>query len=187
MMTDMTSEHQMLERVKASDPIGQKHLYHTFYVQMFRICLRYATDRNEAEDILQDGFVKVFRDIHQFRSEGPLGAWIRKIMVNTALSHLRRKKDFVVSVPDFQALEGVQITQPTFDSNLDAEKLLKLLQKLPDGYRAVFNLYAIDGFTHEEIATQLNISVGTSKSQLFKARDFIKKMLNKEKFIIDGE
>jgi RNA polymerase sigma factor (sigma-70 family) len=185
--SEQNSELQLIERVKAADPIGQKQLYHAFAAQMFRICLRYANDRNEAEDILQDGFVKVFRDIGQFRAEGPLGAWIRKIMVNTALSHLRRKKDLIVSVPDYQGMETFQPLMPQFDSNMDAETLLRYLQKLPDGYRAVFNLYAIDGFTHEEIAEKLHISIGTSKSQLFKARDYIKKMLEREKFTVDGE
>jgi RNA polymerase sigma factor (sigma-70 family) len=185
--SEHNSELQLIERVKASDPIGQKQLYHAFSAQMFRICLRYANDRNEAEDILQDGFVKVFRDISQFRAEGPLGAWIRRIMVNTALSHLRRKKDLIISVPDYQGMENYQTQMPQFDSNMDAEMLLRYLTRLPDGYRAVFNMYAIDGFTHEEIAEKLNISIGTSKSQLFKARDYIKKMLEREKYIHNGE
>ncbi len=187
-MTDKTSEIQMIDRVKANDPIGQKQLYQQFAVQMFRICLRYATDKSEAEDILQDGFVKVFRDISQFRGEGPLGAWIRRIMVNTALSHLRKKKQFISTVPDMLHLDGIlNPLTPNYESNLDTETLLKYLQQLPDGYRAVFNLYAIDGYSHEEIAEKLNISIGTSKSQLFKAREYIKRMLIKAQYTTHGE
>jgi RNA polymerase sigma-70 factor (ECF subfamily) len=188
MILDKASELKMIERVKQNDPIGQRQLYEQFSVQMFRICLRYTTDRNEAEDVLQDGFIKVFRDIAQFRGEGPLGAWIRRIMVNTALSHLRKKKQFITNVPDFEHLEGNDhALMPSFDSNIDAETLMRHLQNLPDGYRAVFNLYAIDGYTHEEIAEQLNISIGTSKSQLFKARDYIKRMLIKVNYTVDGK
>jgi RNA polymerase sigma factor (sigma-70 family) len=186
-MAGKITEHQLIEGVKGLDPARQKELYDLFSAQMFRICLRYAHDRAEAEDMLQDGFVKVFRDIGQFRGDGPLGAWIRRIMVNTALSHLRKKKNLIVNVPDYQVFESNSIEQPVFDSNIDAEKLLGFLQTLPLGYRTVFNLYAIEGYTHEEIADKLSISIGTSKSQLFKARDFIKKMLEREKYIIDGE
>jgi RNA polymerase sigma factor (sigma-70 family) len=185
--TEHTSEEQLIEQVKSGNQASQKQLYQTYSVQMFRICLRYSKDRSEAEDFLQDGFVKVFRDINQFRGDGPLGAWIRKIMVNTALSHIRKKKNFIVQVPDYQSLESLQSETPIIDSTLDAAILVEYLQQLPDGYRTVFNLYAIDGFTHEEIAEKLHISIGTSKSQLFKAREYIKKMLERVKYNVDGK
>ena len=100
-------------------------------------------------------------------------------MVNTALSHLRRQRDFLRDTADFSPYENRFRTDEDFASNLDAQTLLKYLQKLPPGYRTVFNLYAIYGFSHEEIAEQLGISIGTSKSQLFKAREYLKKMLDK--------
>lgn len=129
--------------------------------------------------MLQDGFVRVYRDMAQFRGEGALGGWIRRIMVNTALSHLRKQKDFVKDVPDFAVFEAKFHTEEDFASNLDAQTLMGYLQELPPGYRTVFNLYAIEGFSHEEIADQLGISIGTSKSQLFKAREYLKKILDK--------
>ena len=147
---------------------------------MFRVLLRYARDRAEAEDLLQDGFIRVYRDMNQFRSEGALGGWIRRIMINNALSHLRRQKDFLKDTADFTPFENMFSTDEDFAGTMDAENMMKLLQKLPNGYRTVFNLYAIEGFSHEEIATQLGISIGTSKSQLFKAREFFKKILPKE-------
>mgnify|MGYP003377308892 CR=1 FL=1 len=115
----------------------------------------------------------------QFGGDGALGGWIRRIMVNTALSHLRRQRDFLRDTSDFTPFENKFHTDEDFASNLDAETLLTYLQRLPPGYRAVFNLYAIDGFSHEEIAEQLGISIGTSKSQLFKAREFLKRILDK--------
>jgi RNA polymerase sigma factor (sigma-70 family) len=173
------SDQELVAGVLKGNPKHQAAMYHQFEVQMFRVLLRFSKDKPEAEDMLQDGFVRVFRDIGQFRSEGPLGAWIRKIMVNTALSHLRKQKDFVIDTPDFNFLENVIRTDEDFGSALDVEMLTKSLQKLPPGYRAVFNMYAVEGFTHEEIANQLGITIGTSKSQLFKARDFLKKTIDK--------
>jgi len=146
---------------------------------MFRVVLRFARDRSEAEDMLQDGFIRVFRDMAQFRGEGALGGWIRRIMVNTALSHLRKQRDFLRDTPDYSPFENSLRTEEDFAANLDAETLLGYLQRLPPGYRAVFNLYVIEGFSHEEIAQQLGISVGTSKSQLFKAREYLKRIVDK--------
>jgi RNA polymerase sigma factor (sigma-70 family) len=173
------SDQELVSGILQSSTVHQAALYRQYSVPMFRVLLRYAKDRSEAEDMMQDGFVRVYRDMGQFRGEGALGGWIRRIMVNTALSHLRKQRDFVRDVPDFNAFESKFHTEEDFASNLDAQTLLGYLQKLPPGYRTVFNLYAIEGHTHEEIAEQLGISIGTSKSQLFKAREYLKKMLDK--------
>jgi len=173
------SDQELVSGVLQGSSVHQTALYRQFSVPMFRVLLRYAKDKSEAEDMLQDGFVRVYRDMGQFRGDGALGGWIRRIMVNTALSHLRKQRDFVRDVPDFNIFESKFHTEEDFASNLDAQTLLSYLQKLPPGYRTVFNFYAIEGFSHEEIAEQLGISIGTSKSQLFKAREFLKKILNK--------
>jgi len=173
------SDTELIEGVLKGSPAHQGALYKQYSVPMFRVLLRFARNRQEAEDMLQEAFVRVFRDMAQFRSEGALGAWIRRIMVNTALSHLRRQKDFLRDTGDFSPFENRLRTDEDFAANLDAETLMKSLQKLPPGYRAVFNLYAIEGYSHEEIAEQLGITTGTSKSQLFKARDFLKKTLDR--------
>jgi RNA polymerase sigma-70 factor (ECF subfamily) len=175
----LSNDQELVSGVLRGSPAHQTALYRQYSVPMFRVLLRFARDKSEAEDMLQDGFVRVFRDMSQFRGEGALGGWIRRIMVNTALSHLRKQRDFVRDVPDFNVFESKFHTEEDFASNLDAETLMKYLQRLPPGYRAVFNLYAIEGFSHEEIAEQLGISIGTSKSQLFKAREFLKKILDK--------
>ena len=170
---------ELVNGVLRGSPAHQAALYRQYSVPMFRVVLRFARDNPEAEDMLQEGFIRVFRDMAQFRGEGALGGWIRRIMVNTALSHLRRQRDFLRDTADFTPYENRMRTDEDFVAALDAEALLKVLQKLPPGYRAVFNLYAIDGFSHEEIAEQLGISIGTSKSQLFKAREYLKRMLDK--------
>lgn len=173
------SDQELVSGILRGSPAHQLALYKQYSVPMFRVLLRFSRDKSEAEDMLQDGFVRVFRDIAQYRGEGALGGWIRRIMVNTALSHLRKQKDFVKDVPDFAPYEAKFHTDEDFASQLDAQTLMGYLQKLPPGYRAVFNLYAVDGYSHEEIAEQLNITVGTSKSQLFKAREYIKKIIDK--------
>lgn len=173
------NDQELVSGVLRGSPSHQTALYRQFSVPMFRVLLRFARDKAEAEDMLQDGFIRVYRDMAQFRGDGALGGWIRRIMVNTALSHLRKQRDFIRDTSDFSPFENRLRTEEDFAANLDAETLMKYLQKLPPGYRAVFNLYAIDGFSHEEIAEQLGISIGTSKSQLFKAREYLKKMLDK--------
>jgi RNA polymerase sigma factor (sigma-70 family) len=173
------NDQELVSGVLRGSPAHQSALYRQYSVPMFRVLLRFARDKAEAEDMLQDGFIRVFRDMAQFRGEGALGGWIRRIMVNTALSHLRKQRDFIRDTADFSPFENRLRTEEDFAANLDAETLMKYLQKLPPGYRAVFNLYAVDGFSHEEIAEQLGISIGTSKSQLFKAREYLKKMLDK--------
>ena len=177
------TDQELVAGVLRGSPKHQTALYQQYNVAMFRVLLRFAKDRAEAEDMLQDGFVRVFRDFTQFRGDGALGGWIRRIMVNTALSHLRKQRDFLHNTADFLPFENYFRTDEDFASALDAETLTKSIQKLPPGYRSVFNLYAIEGFTHEEIAEQLGFTVGTSKSQLFKAREFLKRTIDKS-FIV---
>ena len=173
------TDQELVNGVLRGNPVHQAALYKQYSIPMFRVVMRFARDRAEAEDMLQEGFIRVYRDMTQFRGEGALGGWIRRIMVNTALSHLRRQRDFLRDTADFSPFENRFRTDEDFASQLDAETLLKYLQQLPPGYRAVFNLYAIEGFSHEEIAEQLGISIGTSKSQLFKAREYLKRILDK--------
>ncbi len=157
-------------------PSAQRNLYEQYKVPMFRICLRYAQDRSEAQDMLQDGFIKVFTDLHQFKFNGALGGWIRKVMVNTALQHLRRKKDLFVDT-DIGHLANKYQTGEVIISNINAKALTKLVQELPTGYRTVFNMFVIEGYSHSEIAEHLGITVSTSKTQLFKAKSQLRKML----------
>ena len=152
------------------DPHYQRDLYHKYRVEMFSMCLRYAKNRAEAEDFLQDGFMQVFRDLHQFdAAKGSLQGWVRKVIVNKILQHLRKKKlQFAnADVADFADLVPVD---ESIIAMLSAKEITQLIQQLPEGYRVVFNLFMVEGYSHQEIAERLGISENTSKSQLRKAR-----------------
>ncbi len=135
---------------------------------MFAVCLRYARHRAEAEDLLQEGFIRVFDKLHAFRLEGSLEGWIRRIMVHSCINHLRKRsvRNEVLGTGNIQERSEA----PLAPGNLGQEELMALVQQLPDGYRMVFNLFAIEGYEHAEIAEMLGCSEGTSRSQLSKAR-----------------
>lgn len=153
----------------------QEELYRRFSPRMYAVCLRYAGYAEEAEDILQEGFVKVFKKLGSFRGEGSFEGWIRRIFVNTAIEHFRRKRYLQpVTEKEENTIEGKYL------SALDglAEKdILALVQQLSPGYRTVFNMYVIEGYSHKEIADMLNISEGTSKSQLSRAKVILQDMV----------
>jgi RNA polymerase sigma factor (sigma-70 family) len=154
---------------------AQRQLYDTFSSKMYSICYRYVKDPMEAEDILITAFMKVFDKIEQFKSEGSFEGWIRRIVVNEALTYLRRNRSMYLETELEQADREPDYSK--LSDHLEAEDLLNMIKELPTGYRIVFNLYAIDGYSHKEIADQLNISENTSKSQLSRARVYLQKML----------
>jgi RNA polymerase sigma factor (sigma-70 family) len=172
------------------DRTAQKKLYERFCSKMFAVCLRYSSGREEAEDTLQEGFMKVFNNLVNFKSEGSLEGWIRRILVNTALEKFRKKKIQFVSMNSSLNGNGLNghsngqahhepVTTSDAIGHMEMKELLGLIQKLPPGCRTVFNLYVIDGFKHKEIAEQLGISEGTSKSNLSDARAMLQKALKK--------
>ena len=153
----------------------QEELYRRFSPRMYAVCLRYAGNAEEAEDILQEGFIKIFKKLDSFRSEGSFEGWVRRIFVNTAIEHFRRKRYLMpVTEKEENTIEG------NYVSVLDelAEKdILALVQELSPGYRTVFNMYVVEGYTHKEIADMLGISEGTSKSQLSRAKVILQDMV----------
>ncbi len=152
---------------------AQTELYRLFSRKMYGICLRYAKDTANAEDILQEGFVRVFTKIKQFEFKGSFEGWMRRIMVNTALEKFR-KNDRLYPVEDLSAYESMEYTEETL-SSISADELMEMIQSLPPRYRMVFNLYAIEGYTHIEIGEMMNITEGTSKSNLSRARMILQK------------
>ncbi len=148
--------------------LAQNELYKKFAPKMYAICVRYSKDSTEAEDVLQDGFVKVFQNIQNFKNEGSFEGWVRKIMVNTALEKFRKKNHLYPVGEIFEYAKDMK--HEDVEHNIHAEELMKVVNKLSPGYRMVFNLYAIEGYSHKEIGDQLGISEGTSKSQLARAR-----------------
>ncbi|HTN37737.1 MAG TPA: RNA polymerase sigma factor [Arachidicoccus sp.] len=167
----------LIERCKENNAKAQKSLYQLFAGKMFAICLRYAKDHMAAEDILQTGFVKIFSSIGKFRSEGSFEGWLRRIMVNTAIEHYRYSVKLQQTAEITNEVEAS--TGETVLSELALEDLLQLIARLPDGYRIVFNMYVIEGFSHKEIAIKLGISEGGSKSQLSRAKQMLKTALIK--------
>ncbi len=156
-------------------PKFQKLLYSTYAPKLFGICIRYAKDHHQAEDILQEGFIKIYKNIAKFRGDGSFEGWIKRIVVNTAIEHYRKS----VSMYPILEVENSfvpQVSEKVVES-LAAEDLMKLVQQLAKGYRTIFNLYAIEGYSHREISQLLGISEGTSKSQLARARYILQKMI----------
>jgi len=143
------------------------------------LCLRYMPTREDAEDVLQEGFVQVFRDLHQFDPErGSLKTWMSRIMVNTALQHLRKQKSIFETV-ETSTLSELHAVEDDIFAELSTQELMQLVQELPLGYRVVFNMYVVEGYTHNDIAKHLDISPNTSKSQLFKAKALLRKKVKK--------
>ena len=171
----MTDE-QMVQGCIQKNTIVQKYLYEKFAYDMMGVCLRYADNREEAEDVLQNGFIIVFQNIESFKGTGPLGGWIRKIMVNTALTNIRKNKKLKRNII-FENIEFMLPSSNHIYENLVAKDLLKIIQTLPTGFRTVFNLYAIEGYTHKEIGDMLGISEGTSKSQYSRAKTYLQKLI----------
>jgi len=176
----MNSE-SFLEGCRLNDRKAQEMLYRSFSSKMMAVCLRYASSQFEAEDILQMGFIKVFKNINQFANKGSLEGWVRRIMVNTAIEFSRKS----VILQDIDAVnESTIIDSQLFEINeLEVKDLLKMIQELAPGYRLVFNMYAIEGFSHKEIARALDISESASKSQLFRARMRLQEKIK----IMEGE
>jgi len=155
----------------------QEELYRRFSPRMYAVCLRYAGNAEEAEDILQEGFIKIFKKLDSFRSEGSFEGWVRRIFVNTAIEHFRRKR-YLMPVTDKEenTIEGKYLS--VLD-DLAARDIMALVQELSPGYRTVFNMYVVEGYTHKEIADMLGISEGTSKSQLSRAKVILQDMVKK--------
>jgi RNA polymerase sigma factor (sigma-70 family) len=173
----MLSENELIEGCRKGNRASQKALYDQYCRKMLVVCLRYSKTTAEAEDILQEGFVKVFNAIKDFRQESKLETWITRIMVNTALN-IQRRKLYLYPMVDVEEL-NLPDTEVSV-SGIHFSQLLEMIQTLPHGCQIVFNLFAIEGFSHKEIAEQLGISEGTSKSQFARAKSLMQAKLLKE-------
>lgn len=170
-----TSEAQLVRALQKGDTKAQRHLYEKYSARLLAVCVRYINDKMEAEDVMIEGFMRIFEKIDQFKSEGSFEGWMRRLMTNEALMYLRTKRHIEI---DIDAPEAQQLSNYDWaDANLEADDLMAIIGKLPTGYRTVFNLYAIEGFSHAEIAEQLGITESTSKSQLHRARALLQEMV----------
>ena len=169
---------ELVKRCKAAERKAQELLYKQFASKMLAVCFRYATDRMEAEDMLQNGFIKVFQKIADYRGEGSFEGWIRRIMVHSSIEYYR-KHHKMMQLVDIEEAGNELSVNPLATARLEAKDLLLLIQQLAPGYRIVFNLYAIEGYSHKEIAAIAGISEGASKSQLSRARSVLKEQIIK--------
>jgi RNA polymerase sigma factor (sigma-70 family) len=169
----VTNLEETIKKCASGDRKAQTTLYNQFASKMYGVCLNYSKDAAEAEDNLQDGFIRVFTKISQFGFKGSFEGWMRRIMVNTSLEKFR-KHNHLYPVEDMMVFENVQHPEETL-SSISADDLLKIIQELPPRYRMVFNLYAIEGYSHQEIAKLMEINEGTSKSNLSRARVILQK------------
>jgi RNA polymerase sigma factor (sigma-70 family) len=170
----------------ANNIVAKKTLYDIYVSKMFMICMRYADNREDAEDILHDAFIKIFDNLSRFRGEGSLEGWIRRIVTTTAIKHYQKKNPiYPVTTIESAEIEEEEGFLEKLSAHYSMNDLLQLIQSLAPRYRMVFNLYVIDGYSHQQIAQTLNISEGTSKSQLSRAREILKnKILEMQKLNI---
>lgn len=173
LIKNSTDKQLLIKGCIKNDPKSQRLLYDRFAGKMYAICLRYIKDEASAEDVLVKGFTKIFEKIKQYKGDGSFEGWMRRIMVNESLQYIRKNKNMHLTV-DIETAHHIMDFE-VIESQIAAEDLLKIIGQLPDGYRTTFNLYAIEGYSHQEIAEMLDISINTSKSQLSRARALLRK------------
>lgn len=172
---------KIIKSCKKGDIRAQEELYRLFASKLFAVSLKYSRNYTEAEDNLQESFITIFKKIHQYDHKGSFEGWLKRITMNTALQTYRKQNVFrIVDEENIKETEEVEIVE----EEVKLDFLLKIIQELPDRYRLVFNLYVLDGYSHKEIAKMLNISVGTSKSNLARARQKLKERLEESQRLI---
>ena len=167
------SLNQLIENCKINDTKAQSELYKLFSSKLFSVCLKYSRNYAEAEDNLQDAFLTIFKKIDQYKNKGSFEGWLKRVTINTVLQQYRNQKVF--DIVNENNIEEVDIE--TEEDTLSIDYLLKIIQELPDRYRLVFNLYVLDGYSHKDIAEMLDINIGTSKSNLARARQILKQTI----------
>jgi RNA polymerase sigma-70 factor (ECF subfamily) len=176
------TEEAILQGCLKNNAAAQKALYQKYSAKMLVVCYRYGHNREDAEDMLQEGFIKVFSQIHTFENRGALEGWIRRIIVHTCINHLKKNKRFNESV-DLIHANSIQVREDAIPSIIQAKEVVECIRMLPIGYRTVLNLYAIEGFSHKEISTMLDIEESTSRSQYTRAKAMLEDILIKKNII----
>ncbi|RYF86813.1 MAG: RNA polymerase sigma factor [Chitinophagaceae bacterium] len=176
------TEEALLQGCIKNNAAAQKELYDRYSHKMFAVCYRYAHNREDAEDMLQEGFIKVFSQIHKFENRGALEGWIRRITIHTCINILKKNKRFNESV-DLIHATALQVREESIPSIVQAKEVVECIRMLPIGYRTVLNLYAIEGFSHKEIAAILDVEESTSRSQYTRAKAMLEDILVKKNII----
>mgnify|MGYP000850489525 CR=1 FL=1 len=170
------NEQQLIQACIDNDPRAQKELFNTYAPKLLGVCARYCQNMEDAKDALHEGFIKVFRQLQKFKGDSKLETWMTRIMIYTAIDHFKKSIKYKLFEKDADVYATANMSEEQFEiekDKVDINKLYASIQELPDGYRMVFSLYAIDEFSHKQIAEKLGISVGTSKSQLARARKML--------------
>lgn len=173
------TEEAILQGCIKNNPAAQKALYQKYSAKMLVVCYRYAHNREDAEDMLQEGFIKIFYQIHTFENRGALEGWIRRIIVHTCINHLKKNKRFNESV-DLIHASSMQVREESIPSIIQAKEVVECIRLLPLGYRTVLNLYAIEGYSHREISNMLDIEESTSRSQYTRAKAMLEDILTRK-------
>ena len=182
----------IIEGCKKGKRKYQKQLFEKFYGKMMGVCLRYARDEDEAQDMVQNGFIKIFDKLDVYNFTGSFEGWVRRIMVNTAIDLIRKNKNNTYSIEEESTIrnetdeDGIVLEEELDELNLKARKAIEAINKLSTAYKLVFNLYVVEGYTHKEIADYLKISEGTSKSNLAKAKQKLRAIRSSESVIYNG-
>lgn len=180
---DFMTEEAILSGCLQNDAGAQRELYARYSPKMLSVCYRFAHNREDAEDMLQEGFIKVFSQVHTFQNKGAFEGWIRRIMVHTCINHLKKNKKFNESVDIIHA-NGIQVREESVPSIVQAKQIVECIRLLPVGYRTVLNLYAIEGYSHKEIAGMLDVEESTSRSQYTRAKQMLEDILIKKNIIL---
>ncbi|MHA4808394.1 RNA polymerase sigma factor [Flavitalea flava] len=176
------TEDSILQGCLKNQAAAQRELYNRYSPKMLAVCYRFAHNREDAEDMLQEGFIKVFSQIHTFLNKGAFEGWIRRIIVHTCINNLKKNKRFNESL-DIVHAHGIQIREESVPSIVQAKQIVECIRMLPIGYRTVLNLYAIEGYSHREIADMLDIEESTSRSQYTRAKQMLEDILIKKKIL----
>lgn len=177
------TEKDLIRGCIQKDEACQRRLFELYAGKMMSVCLRYANDQHEAQDILQESFIKVFKYVHQFKFEGSFEGWMRKVFVSVATRHIKKRKLNFTNIDSIDT-DNVNNIDPSIVSKIAEEEIHKLIRKLPEGYRTVFNLNVIEGYNHDEIAKLLGIQPATSRTQLLKARKMLQALIIKQHHLI---
>ena len=176
------TEEAILRGCLKNEATAQKELYNRYSPKMLAVCYRFAHNREDAEDMLQEGFIKVFSQIHTFRNQGAFEGWVRRIIVHTCINNLKKNKKFNESVDIIHAT-SMQVREESVPSIVQAKQVVECIRILPIGYRTVLNLYAIEGYSHREIGSMLDIEESTSRSQYTRAKQMLEDILIKKKIL----
>ncbi|HVX48757.1 MAG TPA: sigma-70 family RNA polymerase sigma factor [Chitinophagaceae bacterium] len=178
----LMTEQSILAGCLQNDPVAQRELYNRYSPKMLSVCYRFAQNREDAEDMLQEGFIRVFTQIHTFQNKGAFEGWIRRIIVHTCINFLKKYKKFSESI-DLGYAAYIQVKEETVPSIMQAKQVVECIRLLPVGYKTVLNLYAIEGYNHKEIAEMLDIEESTSRSQYTRAKTMLENILVKKRIL----